>query len=121
MQNGAELLVIPNACGLVPDQLRELRTRAVENAFDVAMANYASMHGRSVAFDHLGHEALAPAPAEVGVYLATFDISALRKFRASKVGQEKQAQPAQPGLCEIGRHPAFARQNVFSRVGGFAW
>ena len=52
--HGAEVLLVPNACGLVPAQLRQFRTRAVENVFAVTMANYAKDdgNGKSVAFDH---------------------------------------------------------------------
>ena len=36
--NGAELILTPNACSLVDSQLRQFRTRAVENVLGVAMA-----------------------------------------------------------------------------------
>ena len=41
MLHGAEVLLVPNACNLYPSQLRQFRTRAVENAVGVAMTNYA--------------------------------------------------------------------------------
>lgn len=36
MLHGAEVLLVPNACHLYPSQLRQFRTRAVENAVGVA-------------------------------------------------------------------------------------
>ena len=141
--HGAEILLVPNACGLVPAQLRQFRTRAVENVFAVAMANYASGdgNGHSIAFDHEGVQIVAGVeqkrchenhtskccPGHAGSYcrldanqllVAEIDIIALRAARATPRGVELLRQPPAPQLCEIARAPEFVRENVLHRVGG---
>ena len=39
---GVEILLVPNACYLWYGQLNQLRSRALENAFGIALANYPS-------------------------------------------------------------------------------
>ena len=125
--HGAEVLLVPNACGLVPAQLRQFRTRAVENVLAVTMANYADGdgNGNSIAFDHEGKQvavgAKTPHTASPGVeelVIAEIDVSALRAGRETARGRLLLAQPPAPEVCEIARAPAFTRQNVFDRVGG---
>ena len=125
--HGAEVLLVPNACGLVPAQLRQFRTRAVENVLAVTMANYADGdgNGNSIAFDHEGKQialgAKTPHTAIPGVeelVVAEIDVSALRAGRETARGRVLLAQPPAPEVCEIARAPAFTRQNVFDRVGG---
>ena len=42
MLNGAEIILVPNACDMNPARLSQLSTRAMENMVGVAMANYPS-------------------------------------------------------------------------------
>src|SRR5215217_3105135 len=42
MLQGAELVLVPNACHLTFDRLMQFRTRAFENMMALAMANYAT-------------------------------------------------------------------------------
>ena len=42
-QAGAEVLLVPNACGLSDDTLDQFAVRAMENAMATAMANYADI------------------------------------------------------------------------------
>ena len=58
MLNGAEIILVPNACDMNPARLSQLSTRAMENMVGVAMANYPSDPsldrqgwGQSCAFD----------------------------------------------------------------------
>lgn len=44
MLHGAELVLVPNACGIDDNRMAQLRTRSFENMFAVAMANYAAPH-----------------------------------------------------------------------------
>jgi hypothetical protein len=70
------------ACVHACVQLNQFRTRAVENVAAVAMANYANMNGRSVAYDHNGAAVVGPASAEQQLLL-------VRHASASK--QKKQS------------------------------
>ena len=119
MLQGAEVLLVPNACGLCPSQLRQFRTRAVENAVGVAMTNYAMLGGLSVAYDHEGETlALAGAAKEARIYMAHFNLTALRRHRGSAEGGLRRAPVRSWALCEMHRHPAFVEPNVFDRVSG---
>lgn len=117
---GAELILTPNACRLVPAQLRQFRTRAVENVLGVAMANYGGegFAGQSVAYDHLGDVVAGPAGAPATILYASFNITSLREARATAGGRAQLAQGAQPELCQLERRPEFKRPNVFHRMAG---
>jgi predicted amidohydrolase len=58
MLNGAEVVLVPNACGIDDNRMAQLRTRSFENMFAVAMANYAAPqhNGRSVVFDGIAND-----------------------------------------------------------------
>ena len=82
MLQGAELILTPNACNLEEMRIDQFKIRAWENMLGVAMANYPQpmLNGRSVAFAHTG-ECLVMANDQEGVFLATFDLAAMRKVR----------------------------------------
>lgn len=85
MLKGAEIIITPNACELRSLRLGQFRGRAFENAVGVAMTNYAEGHrycnGHSVAYDAEGR-LLVQAGAGEGIFLAQFDLAALRAYRA---------------------------------------
>lgn len=91
MLNGAEIVLTPNACDLGLNRLTQFRTRANENMIGVAMTNYPApkQNGHSVAYDGIpwddhGHDRdmlLVEAGETEGVYLADFDLDALRAYR----------------------------------------
>lgn len=92
MLEGAELILTPNACTLDEHRMSQFRTRAFENMVGVAMTNYAAPqnNGRSSAFDAVAYpvpdaEARDTRIIEAGegedVYIATFDMEALRAYR----------------------------------------
>ena len=91
MLRGAEIILTPNACWLDANRLTQFRARAFENMTGVAMANYAApqLNGRSVAYSGIAHAAdgtsLETLVVEAGgaeeIYLATFDLDALRAYR----------------------------------------
>jgi predicted amidohydrolase len=96
MLQGAEVILTPNACTLEGHRLGQFRARAFENMVGVAMANYAPplANGHSVAYDCMIVEKgsgvyrdtlVVEAGGIEGVYLAPFDLDAIREFRANEV------------------------------------
>jgi predicted amidohydrolase len=91
MLRGAEIILTPNACEM--DDLRywQLASRAYENMVGVALANFAAPKsgGRSCAFsgiacnedESMNDMTLMEAGPEEGVYIAEFDLDALRSYR----------------------------------------
>ncbi len=94
MLKGAELILTPNACELEVHRIGQFKTRALENMVGVAMANYAApqQNGHSVAFDPVPFDeqgsretCIVEAGEEEGIYLAEFDIDAIRAWRKKGV------------------------------------
>jgi N-carbamoylputrescine amidase len=91
MLQGAELILTPNACTLDHVRLEQFRVRAYENMVAVAMANYPAPHknGHSVAFDPIvclddessRDNLVLLAGEQPGVYIAPFDLDAIRDYR----------------------------------------
>lgn len=92
MLQGAEIILTPNACTLDAGRIGQFRARAYENMLGVAMTNYAAPqnNGHSVAFDAVSFtetdgEArdtlIVEAGEREGIYLASFDIEAIRAYR----------------------------------------
>ena len=133
MLGGAELILTPNACGLDADRLGQFRARAYENIVGVAMANYATpdpaddlrhlapldvCNGHSVAFsgvsfdreEHALDHKLVEAGEGEELPIATFDLDALRAFRASSSGGDAYRKPATyQALSADAPLPVFAR------------
>jgi N-carbamoylputrescine amidase len=95
MLQGAELILVPNACDMEENRTGQLRARAYENMVGAALANYAGTpnYGHSVAFDGMAFTAdgvsrdttLVRAGEDEGVYIASFDLQKLREWRAREV------------------------------------
>src|SRR5260370_42262018 len=91
MLQGAEVILVPNACGLDRNRLMQVRVRAFENMVGLAMTNYAapSNNGHSMAVDGINEDEhgqardmlLVEAGDREGIYLAPFDREALRSHR----------------------------------------
>jgi predicted amidohydrolase len=94
MLKGAELILTPNCCGLDDLRLQQFRTRAWENVLGVAMANHAHpyQNGHSVAYSSSG-KCLVMAGEDEGVYLATFDMAAIRKHRRKSIHGNAYRRP----------------------------
>ncbi len=107
MLKGAELVLIPNACEMEDNRTCQLRTRAMENMYAVALANYAAPQedGHSVAFDPIAFTRsgsrdtlVVRAGAEEGVYLAHFDLERLRDWREKEAWGNSFRKPHRYGL-----------------------
>lgn len=100
MLNGAELILVPNACDIEQNRKSQLQTRAFENMVGVALANYTDTvgNGHSLAFDGMafGYDAaadtyvsrnqlLVEADDREGVYIAELPINRLRTYRKDEV------------------------------------
>jgi len=94
MLKGAELILTPNCCGLDDLRLQQFRIRARENVLGVAMANYPRpyQNGHSVAYDSSG-QCLVMAGEQEGVYLANFDMQAIRKHRGKSIHGHAYRRP----------------------------
>jgi predicted amidohydrolase len=93
MLNGAELIVVPNACDWDEVRSAGLLTRACENLIGVAMANYPRPlnNGNSRAYSCVtwqNGKSQSPVVAVGGeheqVLIAEFDFDEIRKFRRSE-------------------------------------
>jgi predicted amidohydrolase len=104
--DGAELLLVPNACPMEDNRTGQLRARAFENMVAVALANYPATHadcdGRSVAFHPCAWDAegrardttVVRAGGDEDVVLAAFDIDELRAWRRTEVHGGAFRRPA---------------------------
>ena len=142
MLGGAELILVPNACPMEINRISQLRARAYENMLGIATANYAEgmpdCNGHSTAFDGIAYRPDEPgsrdtliieADGNEGIYMAEFDIDAIRAYRAAEVHGNAYRRPklygalaedtaAEPFLrgdrrCEIYRlreHPELAER-----------
>lgn len=98
MLQGAEILLVPNACPMEINRLSQLRGRAYENMLGIATCNYPQgqpdCNGHSSAFDGIAYlpdaeesrdTCILEAGGEEGIYLARFDLDLLREYRRSEV------------------------------------
>ena len=106
MLKGAEIILVPNACPMEINRISQLRARAFENMVGVATVNYPKgkpdCNGHSTAFDDIAYNIDEPysrdtliieAGEEEGIYIATFDIEELRKYRSREVHGNAYRQP----------------------------
>jgi predicted amidohydrolase len=123
MLNGAEIVLTPNACGLGLNRLTQFRARAMENMIGVAMANYAvatpimfSIAYDGIAFDNQGRDRdmlLIEAGESEGVFLADFDLDALRAYRQQETWGNAFRRPHRYGaLTATTAVPPFLRTNA---------
>ena len=121
MLKGAELILVPNACEMERHRIAQLHTRAIENMVAVALTNYAApeQNGHSVAYDPIAFDAngsrdnlvIAAGGAE-GVYLAAFDLDAIRDYRQREGWGDAFRRPHRYGaLTARNAAPPFVRVN----------
>lgn len=119
MVQGAEIILVPNACEMEVHRLSQLRVRAFENMVGVALANYAGPRdkGRSVAYDPMAFvdgvsrdTTVIQAGEAEGVYLAEFDLEALREYRAREAWGDAFRRPHRyQALTGVEVQPPFQR------------
>ena len=103
MLNGAELVLVPNACGIDDNRMAQLRTRSFENMVAVAMANYGppQQNGRSVIFDGIANDehgqprdiTVIEATDTAGVVVGEIDLDRLRIYRGREVWGPNHRHP----------------------------
>lgn len=123
MLNGAEIILVPNACELDPFRIAQARVRACENLTGLAMTNYAAprLNGHSLAFHPMLFDAtgrsrdtlVVEAGEAAGVYLAPFDLDALRDYRRREAWANAFRRPQHYGpLTAATVEPPFVRVNA---------
>lgn len=122
MLKGAEIILVPNACDLEINRLSQLRARAYENMVGIALANYPGPNdfGHSIAFDGIAFAngrsrdmTLVEAGETEGIYLAHFDLDALRDYRQRETWGNAFRRPRRYGLLTSSIVlPPFVRVNV---------
>jgi predicted amidohydrolase len=95
MLQGAEIILVPNACEMEENRSGQLRARAYENMVGLALANYAGREhkGHSQAYDGIAFTnrgasrstKLVEAGEDEGIYMASFDLDRLRSWRKREV------------------------------------
>ncbi len=114
MLQGAEIILVPNACPMELNRLSQLRARAFENMVGVATCNYPygqpDCNGHSTAFDGVAYGEIRPGVVEArdtlvveageaeGIYLASFPLDTIRDYRAQEVHGNAYRRPAQYSL-----------------------
>ena len=95
MLKGAEIILVPNDCGIMKPRLQALSTRAYENMVGIAMANPPGEHaGCSCAYSPIMWDSdgksvdntimLADHMSE-GIFIAEFDLDEIRKYRNTEM------------------------------------
>lgn len=102
MLNGAELILVPNACDLDINRLHQFQSRGFENMVGVAMTNYPKpkYNGKSVAYDGMrvkGNNDYNPLLVLAGdtesIVYADFDIDSLREYRKTEIWGDAYRKP----------------------------
>lgn len=111
MLQGAEVLLVPNACPMEINRLSQLRGRAFENMVAIATCNYPAgqpdCNGHSTVFDGMAYlpwedEArdtlILDAGAAEGIYTAAIPLDTLREYRATEVHGNAYRRPEKYSL-----------------------
>jgi predicted amidohydrolase len=106
MLQGAEVVLVPNACPMEINRLSQLRGRAFENMMAIATCNYPATvpdcNGASSVFDgvaYLPHwegfrdMCILQAGEEEGIFVAEVDLDQLREYRACEVHGNAYRRP----------------------------
>lgn len=116
MLQGAELILVPNACPMEINRLSQLRARAFENMLAVATCNYPDAvpdcNGGSSVFDGVAYlpgeegsrdTCILQAGGAEGIYLAELDLNRLRAYRETEVHGNAYRHPKKYGLLTESR------------------
>lgn len=98
MLEGAELILVPNACPIEINRLSQLRARSYENMCAIATCNYPSgvpdCNGHSTVFDGIAYlpqyyssrdTCIFESGEEEGIFISDLDIGMLREYRKREV------------------------------------
>jgi predicted amidohydrolase len=117
MLQGAELILIPNACFFDPIRLAQLQVRAFENALVTAMANYpAPLHnGWSSGYDVDGH-LLNTTNDQAGIVMISFNVTRTREYRTTTIFGDAFRRPQRYGeLIKFQKLSDFKATNFYGR------
>jgi predicted amidohydrolase len=107
--NGAELILVPNACPMDDNRTGQLRARAFEDMVAVALANYPASHddcdGHSVAFHPCVYDKdgesrdvlVVRAGGDEEICPARFDLDEVREWRRTEVWGAAHRRPRSYG------------------------
>lgn len=111
MLQGAELLLVPNACPMEVNRLSQLRGRAYENMLAIATCNYPAdqpdCNGHSTVFDGVAYlpelagsrdTCILEAGEAEGIYIAELDMNMLRNYREREVHGNAYRHPRKYGM-----------------------
>lgn len=126
MLEGAELILVPNACAFEPWRMAVLQTRAIENMVGIALANHAGAdyEGHSCAYDPLPYPLAGERPGDVDptiaragreeqIVLARFDIDRIRRCRAEETQGDAYRKPSTYGpIVRDEVRPPFVREDA---------
>ena len=94
MLQGAEIILVPNACDMNPARLNQLSTRAFENMVGVAMANYPGARwGNSCAYspivfdeegNYIDNRIVALEDREEKIVITEFELESIRDYRKTE-------------------------------------
>ena len=122
MLNGAEIILVPNACNLDLNRLYQFQTRGFENMCGVAMTNYPKpkFNGRSVAYNGMRIKenndydpCLVLANSDECIVYADFDIDILREYRKTEIWGNAYRKPRLYGkLSENDPKEPFIRKDA---------
>ena len=123
MLQGAELILVPNACPMEINRLSQLRARAFENMLAIATCNYPEgvpdCNGGSSVFDGVAYlpelegsrdTCILQAGGAEGIYMAELDLKQLRRYRETEALGNAYRHPKKYGLLtETDIRPPFVR------------
>ena len=125
MLQGAELILVPNACPMEINRLSQLRARAFENMLAIATCNYPEgvpdCNGGSSVFDGVAYlpelegsrdTCILQAGGAEGIYMAELDLKQLRRYRETEALGNAYRHPKKYGLLtETDIRPPFVRRD----------
>ena len=123
MLQGAELILVPNACPMEINRLSQLRARAFENMLAIATCNYPEgvpdCNGGSSVFDGVAYlpelegsrdTCILQAGGTEGIYVAELNLEQLRRYRETEALGNAYRHPKKYGLLtETDIRPPFVR------------
>ncbi len=120
MLNGAEIILVPNACYMQKIRLEQLKVRAYENMVGIVTVNYANYGGKSSAYspivrdinkNELNSEILVMNDKE-DIKIAQFNMNEIRQYRSRETLGDAYRKPyAYKQLIEDNVQEPFIRED----------